>query len=144
MQTVLKVIGGLAVVVISFVVTDRALDYVWPRCPAGERLELKRPFVRIEGRSFYAPLPPAFESFADTSSEPKRSSLVLCEGSSPLGPAHALHADIAAKGGGRFSHWLSQIIFSSSDGSDPNQNAYTYIAVTAMTTPVRGNRLSQD
>jgi hypothetical protein len=129
MHKALKIVGGLAVVVVSFVVTDWAMDWVAPRCPSGERFELKRPFGPNGGRAFYADLPPAFESVADNVSSPNRSPLQLCEGNMPIGPPHALHAEIVQKGGGRFSHWDKQIIFSSSDGSNPNGNGYSYTAV---------------
>lgn len=44
----------------------------------------------------------------------------------PLGPAHALHAAIERDGGGRYSHWNGALLFSSSDGSDPNVNGRQY------------------
>ena len=39
---------------------------------------------------------------------------------------HALHLDIVKYGAGRFSHWGQELLFSSSDNSDPNVNARTY------------------
>lgn len=128
MGTVLKIAGGLAIVFVSFLATLWALDTFGSGCPAGERFELKRPFAAVEGRSFATSLP-AFAGIADTTNGPTRSPLLLCEGNIALGPPHTQHADIAAKGAGRFSHWDTKIIFSSSDGSDPNTNGQTYIAV---------------
>jgi MoaA/NifB/PqqE/SkfB family radical SAM enzyme len=57
-----------------------------------------------------------------------RSTLRLFEDGVPLLDAHQSHAAIATHGGGRYSHWRSQIIFSASDNSDPNTNGrnYTY------------------
>jgi hypothetical protein len=45
-----------------------------------------------------------------------------------IGPAHAVHADIAKQGRGRYSHWESSLIFSASDSSDPNGNGRVYVA----------------
>lgn len=52
--------------------------------------------------------------------------LVLFEDGRPLGPADALHAEIAARGGGRYSVWGDWLYFSSSDGSDPRSNGRRY------------------
>ncbi|BCA54216.1 hypothetical protein W02_13560 [Nitrospira sp. KM1] len=43
-----------------------------------------------------------------------------------MGPRHALHADIAGDGKGRYSHWGSGVIFASSDNSDPRSNGRRY------------------
>lgn len=59
--------------------------------------------------------------------------LRLSENGRSLGPAHTPHNEISQKGGGRFSHWKGQVVFSSSDGSDPRTNGRTYVAsVTAQ------------
>lgn len=55
-----------------------------------------------------------------------RSNARLFEDGTPLGPAHAAHADIAASGAGRFSHWMRTIMFSASDNSDPITNNRNY------------------
>ncbi|MBF0529575.1 MAG: hypothetical protein HQK55_09960, partial [Deltaproteobacteria bacterium] len=55
-----------------------------------------------------------------------RSSLAMREDGRPLGPAHAVHADIRDLGLGRYSHWGSRVIFSTSDNSDPRTNGRTY------------------
>jgi hypothetical protein len=128
MGTALKIAGGFAVVFASFLATLWALDTFGSGCPAGERFELKRPFVNQDRNSFSSVLP-ALTSLSDTMANPTRSPLLLCEGNIALGPPHSLHADIAAKGAGRFSHWATEIVFSSSDGSDPNANGRTYVAV---------------
>jgi hypothetical protein len=133
MGTVPKIVGGMAVVFVTFLATLRALDTLGTSCPAGERFELTRPFPPASppssgGRSF-ANSVPALESFADSMTGPNRSPVIVCEGNIPLGPEHALHSDIAAKGAGRFSHWGPYVIFSSSDGSDPNANGRSYVVV---------------
>ena len=56
-----------------------------------------------------------------------QSQLLLFEDGQPLGPAHALHADIREKAGGRYSHWTREgLYFSASDGSDPRTNGRVY------------------
>src|SRR3954453_17328225 len=62
----------------------------------------------------------------DTIDVPFRSGLRLFENGTQLGPAHATHADIAAQGGGRYSHWNDYLIFSATDGSDPRENKRHY------------------
>ena len=69
MGTVLKIVGGMAVVLVTFLATLRALDTLRTTCPAGERFELTRPFPPASpassgGRSFADSLP-ALESFAE-------------------------------------------------------------------------------
>jgi hypothetical protein len=60
----------------------------------------------------------------------QRSALLIYEGFTALGPAHNTYADIRDLGSGRFSHWRRHgIIFSTSDGSDPNTNGRHYWAV---------------
>jgi hypothetical protein len=55
------------------------------------------------------------------------STLRLFENGKELGPAHAPHADIRAKGGGQFSHWNTTLYFSASDNSDPRTNGRKYM-----------------
>jgi hypothetical protein len=67
---------------------------------------------------------------ADDPDHKSRSPILLYEDDRLLGPAHSRHADIAALGGGRYSHWKTQgMVFSSSDNSDPNTNGRRYWAV---------------
>jgi hypothetical protein len=66
---------------------------------------------------------------SDTLEEPTRATSILCEDDKQLGPPHSLHADIVRLGHGRFSQWEGGLLFSSSDGSDPNENGRTYKAV---------------
>lgn len=59
-----------------------------------------------------------------------RSPVVIYEGSTMLGPAHTNYRDIRDRGMGRFSSWQHQgVVFSTSDGSDPNANGRHYWAV---------------
>ncbi len=88
----------------------------------------------VNGRA-YSVLLPAHLSAGDTSDESRRSRLQLLEDGVPLGPAHALHSDIAVEGGGRYSHWGDSLVFSASDSSDPRTNGRAYHVLLA---PARG------
>ncbi|GEM_PF-1728738 len=66
------------------------------------------------------PLPGIFESHDDISG--MASSLKLFEGGRESGPAHALRDDIRNLGAGRYSHWGRRVLFSTSDGRDPNDH----------------------
>jgi|GEM_PF-1411305 SAM-dependent methyltransferase len=86
------------------------------------------PFRREEGRAWLAALPGDIAE-GDAPDAPVRSRLALFEDGRLLGPAHAPHALIRAKGGGCYSHWRDSLLFSSSDGSDPNRNGRYYTAI---------------
>jgi hypothetical protein len=77
--------------------------------------------VQLEPVSRYLAAP------SDDTDSPQRSSGLVLEDGSPLGPAHSLHDTIRQHGGGLFSHWQNWLIFSARDGSDPRQNGRTYI-----------------
>lgn len=62
----------------------------------------------------------------DSNDEPRASTLALFEDGKPLGAAHSLHSDIWSIGSGRYSHWGTWIIFSSSDNSNPKVNGRHY------------------
>jgi hypothetical protein len=57
------------------------------------------------------------------------SDLQLFEDGRQLGPPHSVHTEIAAKGGGRYSHWIDYLVFSTSDGTDPRINGRRYTFV---------------
>ncbi|MEO1135262.1 MAG: radical SAM protein [Pseudomonadota bacterium] len=62
----------------------------------------------------------------DNETDPFRSNVCLYEDGQRLTAAHQ-HIDAIKLGGeGRFSHWGSAIIFSTTDGSDPNVNGRNY------------------
>jgi len=62
----------------------------------------------------------------DTAADPGASQAQLFENGAPLGPAHASHADIRARGGGSFSHWGDVLYFSTSDNADPRTGGREY------------------
>ncbi len=55
--------------------------------------------------------------------------LSVREDGTPLSPGDCLHADIRAKGQGRYSFWDDKIYFSSTDKTDCNQNGRVYTIV---------------
>lgn len=88
-----------------------------------------------ENNRYVAPGPkaaPFFRIPSDDLDSPRASGLVVKEDGKPLGPAHTLHADIAEKGGGSFSHWDSWVVFSSSDDSDPRENGRNYVVAFSV------------
>lgn len=98
-----------------------------------ERILAKTSIVRDKdnGYSSVVPLPPLFIDNPDRLGDAARSDLRLFEDDRELGPAHSLHDSIRSKGGGLFSHWGDshfgdQVVFSSSDGTDPKVNGHTY------------------
>jgi len=67
-----------------------------------------------------------FYGGGDSNGRPTASGLRLFEDGRQLGPAHSIHAEIAAKGGGRYSDWNNYLVFSASDSSDPRVNGRRY------------------
>ncbi len=70
----------------------------------------------------------------------------IYEDGKALGPANAVHADIRALGGGRYSMWGDTLYMSASDNSDPNVNGKKYEAKFGdLTVPVNfWRRLRRD
>jgi MoaA/NifB/PqqE/SkfB family radical SAM enzyme len=64
----------------------------------------------------------------DDAENRSRSALRLFEDGVPLFDAHHFHETVAKHGGGRYSHWGNELIFSATDNSNPNTNGrkYTY------------------
>jgi hypothetical protein len=73
-----------------------------------------------------------YELPSDTIKTPRRSRLQLFEQGRALFPSHAEHARIREAGGGSYSHWGDQVIFSTPDGSDPRSNGRTYTIASPM------------
>ncbi|WP_034491641.1 hypothetical protein [Afifella pfennigii] len=82
-----------------------------------------------DGWMYHLPLTsplPLLQTRDDTNTAPRRSKARLLEDGKELGPAHTLHANIIANGGGGYSHYQDYFYFSTSDNSDPRQNGRTY------------------
>lgn len=90
-----------------------------------ETVPLIGPFRHESGYAWSVELP-VFEELGDHPTEPWRSTMILLEDMSPLKLRHAVHEDIRRLGSGRYSHWTSYLLFSTSDNSDPNENGRTY------------------
>lgn len=75
---------------------------------------------------------------SDVARPHNKSRLVLLEDDRPLAAPHSLHAEIAEKGAGRYSHWgtVSKdgdwLIFSASDSTDPRTNGRKYEAIREL------------
>jgi SAM-dependent methyltransferase len=72
-----------------------------------------------------ATLPADFEP-GDDLDNPSRSSLTVFEDGRELGPAHSDHNRIRVYGGGLFSHWKSNLYFSTSDNASPLESGRRY------------------
>lgn len=77
--------------------------------------------------------PLSLRSISDSAGNGK-SALVLYEDGLPLAAPHSMHADIATRGMGRYSHWGSApqgneyVVFAASDSTDPRSNGRRYTA----------------
>src|SRR5262249_11126991 len=94
-----------------------------------EEIRLKSPFAADAGHAWVAALPEDLAAEADDSVNKYRSPWRLLEDGKAIGAPHALHDDIRAIGRGRHSHWKTQLLFSTRDGSDPNANGRAYVIV---------------
>jgi hypothetical protein len=126
---VLKTVGVTAIVVAAIGTANAVFFRDESTCPSGVRFRLIKPYPSNGGLSYTASLPPSLRNVSDTATTPNRSTIVVCEDGMALGPPHSLHKDIAAEGKGRFSHWNESVVFSSSEGSDPNRNQKLYLIV---------------
>jgi SAM-dependent methyltransferase len=92
----------------------------------GRIRRLERPFQAHSGHMFGAKATDLVH-FADNMTPSQNGSPILIfENKVQLGLPHAFHVDIANLGDGRFSHWGQDLLFSSSDNSDPRYNGRTY------------------
>ncbi len=85
--------------------------------------------------TFTLPFPYVFAFAGPSNSE--GSPATVTEDDIPLGPSHALHSDIRAMGGGRYSLWSGAVYFSSHDNSDPRSNGRAYRLVAQARLPYR-------
>ena len=98
---------------------------------------LYRPYPLEAGLAWQAAkhmLPVDLKALSPYADDPKveggYSPVMIYEDGKPLGPAHSNFRDISKLGQGRFTYWIGQgLIFSTSDGSDPNTNGRRYWAV---------------
>ena len=122
-------VAAVAIIVLPVEGVVVAVNSAHPSCPAGEPIRMPTPYFHTAGPSWYI-LMPELERLADNVPEaPNQSPMVICENHRLLGPAHALHRDIAERGQGGFSHWGPYVIFSTTDNSDPNTNGRSYLLI---------------
>lgn len=89
-------------------------------------VDLERPFRHEEGQRWSCPIPLALTSYhCDAMDAPRRSVLRLYEDGIELDWPHSSHSAIASEPG-HYSHWDRGILFSTTDGSDPNHNERQY------------------
>jgi hypothetical protein len=93
---------------------------------ASPRIRLRPPFEHRTGLCWTARLPRKLAWPSDSMETPVGSCLGLAENNELLGPCHAQHGSIEAEGRGRYSHWNGTLLFSTTDGSDPNANGRVY------------------
>ena len=85
------------------------------------------PLSLHRGHCWIAELPEGLPP-GDTMGAGRSSGARLFEDGVEIGPGHAMHDDIARRGGGRFSHWGSQILLSASDnGAATDHRLYTLL-----------------
>ena len=120
-------VGIIAIVTLASEGLILSANTLHPACPHGERIRMPPPFLFNGGHAYVADLPD-LERLAD-SGDAASSPLVVCENDRLMGPAHSPHHEITESGGGRFSHWGAELLFSASDNSDPNTNGRSYQAI---------------
>jgi hypothetical protein len=121
-------VGIIAIVTLTSEGLILSVNTLHPSCPYGERIRMPPPFPFNGGYSYVVDLPD-LERLADTIENATRSPLVICEDDRLMGPAHSFHQGIRESGRGRFSHWGTDLLFSTSDNSDPNTNGRSYQAI---------------
>jgi 2-polyprenyl-3-methyl-5-hydroxy-6-metoxy-1,4-benzoquinol methylase len=90
------------------------------------RRKLSPPFNNFGGSAWSQSIPDLRAISDPGENGGPRSPAFVFEDSVQLPQPHALHDDIRANGGGRFSHWGNDIVLSASDNSDPNTNGRIY------------------
>ncbi len=102
------------------------LNAHWRSIVKGRKLvPLPGPYVPLGGAAYAVSLP-HLEDQSDCPDLQRRSQLMMYEDGRMLGLAHSRHDDIKQHGHGRFSHWGKDLLFSATDGSDPNVNLRLY------------------
>jgi hypothetical protein len=130
----LCVIAGVA----AYFGTASWLERSWedPRPEGLVVAQLVPPFVPLGKAAFRATPLSEFDGLGILADCPDiegdaRSPLVVYEDGKQLGPSHSSFADVSA-GHGHYAHWSGiGVVFSSSDGTDPNTNGRHYWAVVA-------------
>jgi hypothetical protein len=117
------------VLVVALLLSNFWLAALVSYAPSSFRASISPTVVKQEMGYAYVAAPP-FESFvyylpSDGWSGPMSQLRLFEDGKEMSGP-HNSHSDVREVGLGRYSHWKSQIWFSSSDNSDPRSNGRRY------------------
>ena len=128
----------IVLAIVAYFGTALWLERTWQDpAPKGRVVApLVRPFVPLGKAAFRADPLLKDKGLAALADRPDiegdaRSPVIIYEDNKPLGPSHSTFAEVSA-GHGRFAHWTDQgIVFSASDGTDPNTNGRRYWAVIA-------------
>jgi hypothetical protein len=88
--------------------------------------KLERPFKHYQGHMYAMSRPKLKHVADDVMPNHDSSPIFIFEDKRQLESPHSMHADIVKLGAGRFSHWGEELLFSSSDNSDPQSNNRTY------------------
>jgi 2-polyprenyl-3-methyl-5-hydroxy-6-metoxy-1,4-benzoquinol methylase len=97
----------------------------------GKCYKIDPPFREYAGHMFGTSLEDLTHLADNTTPSQDTSPVFFYEDKQQLGFPHSLHADIIKFGGGRFSHWGQELLFSTSDASDPRTNGRKYDIVIA-------------
>ena len=99
-------------------------------------VQLLPPYDRVGGLAFRPLLTPGASALITglgddpAVEDDRRSPLVLYENKTLISRGHSTFADIANTGSGHLAYWTTgELIFSSSDKTDPNRNGRFYWAV---------------
>ena len=99
---------------------------IWDKIIAETKtIDLKGPFKKVNGNCWSVSLP-EFESDCDSCEFLRRSPLIMFEDKYRLTINHASHEHIITPGRGLYSHWGKDLLFSTTDNSDPNTNGKSY------------------
>ena len=116
----------------EYLFRKRGAQNYWDDVKARLSIEpLTTAFRHVGGNAWGAALP-HYADRCDTNEQPRRSRLMLYENDAPVGFAHQPHAHIVAHGGGRYSHWGSELIFSTTDNTSPVANGRRYSVCAEM------------
>ena len=93
----------------------------------------KKSFQPVSGHSWRTSV---FELglIGESTQSSQLSTVILLEDGVPLGPGSSSHEEISKLGHGRYSHWETDLIFSSRDNSNPisNEKQYTLIPLEQL------------
>ncbi len=120
-RTTVAVLLGLNALMAWWVVIGIEVEYPIPP----DKVDLR------EGHSYEYQLPRRlFRVRSDSQVDRRQAESVLREDGGPMGPAHGNHRSIGSIGMGKYSHWGDNLIFSSSDNSDPRTNGRHYSLIS--------------